>query len=277
LGGEIVADRFEIERLAGRGGMGTVHRARDRKTGATIALKIVEGVHANARFEREASLLARLSDPGIVKYVAHGQLAPARMYLAMEWLEGTALDEVLAREPLALRDAVAVVARIARALAASHALGVVHRDVKPANIVLRGGRPDDAVLVDFGIARLADASRAMTATGAVIGTPAYMAPEQVRGARELDARVDVFALGCVLFECLAGRPPFAGHDVVAVLAKILLEPAPRLSTLRREVPAALDDLVANMLQKQPEARPPAIGRIATWLDELGTDSLAVID
>jgi hypothetical protein len=201
-----------------------------------------------------------------VKYVAHGSAGPARMYLAMEWLEGKPLDDVLARGPIELADAFAIGARVARALAAAHAEGIVHRDVKPANVVLRGDRADDAVLVDFGIARVANASRVMTATGVIIGTPQYMAPEQVRGGREIDLRVDVFALGCVLFECLAGRPPFAGDEIVAVLAKILLEPAPRVSSFRRDVPRALDDLVASMLQKDTEARPAALGRVASALE-----------
>ncbi len=249
-----IAERFELEHVAGEGGMGTVYRARDLRSKEVVALKVVRGELANARFEREARVLADLEDEGIVGYVAHGRIDEQSMFLAMEWIEGESLHARLARGPLSVGECIALGRRLARALGVAHARGVVHRDVKPSNVILRGGRAADAMLVDFGIARANDAARAMTATGAVLGTPQYMAPEQARGEK-LDVRADVFSLGCVLFECLTGRAAFVGPHVVAVLAKILLEPAVRASTLRADVPALLDDLVASMLEKAPAARP----------------------
>src|SRR5262249_46348134 len=145
-------------------------------------------------------------------------------------------------------EAVALGLRLGDALGAAHARGIVHRDLKPSNIVLSGGSLEGAVLVDFGLATLPGALRA-TLSGAVVGTPAYMAPEQAQGRRELDARADVFALGCVLHECLAGRPAFVGWHVMAVLAKIVFEEVPSLRELGCDVPAALDALVARMLSK----------------------------
>jgi eukaryotic-like serine/threonine-protein kinase len=247
--------------------MGTVFRAHDRETDRTVAVKVVEPAFANARFEREAELLARLEDPAIVRYVAHGPLDGGRMYLAMEWLEGEPLDKRLTAGPLPIADCLAIATRLARALGSAHAMGIIHRDVKPANVILREGAASDATLVDFGIARFGGAAQNVTATGVVIGTPAYMAPEQAR-ALPVDARADVFSLGCVLFECLSGRAAFVGEHVVAVLAKILLEAAPRVRTLRADVPPELDALVARMLEKDPAARLPGGAEIVSALEAI---------
>jgi len=266
----VLANRFEIESVAGEGGMGVVYRARDlaSPTRETVALKVVRGALANSRFEREATLLAQIEGEGIVRYVAHGRIDAESMFLAMEWLDGEALDARLARGSLSIGDAIALGRRLARALAVAHARGVVHRDVKPSNVILRGGEPSDATLVDFGIARAQDVLQTMTATGVVIGTPQYMAPEQARGEKSVDAHADVFSLGCLFFECLTGRAAFAGAHVVAVLAKILLDPAPRVRALRADVPAALDELVASMLEKSPASRPADGSAVAAALDAI---------
>lgn len=253
--------------------MGAVFRARDHRTGRTVAVKLVDGALADARFEREATLLSTLENDGIVGYVAHGKLPDGRAYLAMEWLEGESLEARVARGSLTIEESLAVARRVARALASAHALGIVHRDVKPGNIILRDSDPSRAMLVDFGIARASESSgtpRALTQTGVAIGTPAFMAPEQARGERAVDGRADVFSLGAVLFECLTGRSAFVGEHVVAVLAKVLLEPAPRVRSIRRDVPAALDELVANMLEKEPARRPADVVRA---LEELDLDAL----
>src|SRR5688572_26047666 len=162
--------------------MGAVYRAVDQQCGATVALKVLgadlrDGVE---RFEREAAVLASLAHPGIVRHVAHGRAEDGSPFLAMEWIEGEDLAERLARGPLSIHGAVTLVGRMASALAEVHARGIVHRDVKPSNIFLRGGSEDRPVLLDFGLARQADASVALTRTGGVLGTPQYMAPEQVR-------------------------------------------------------------------------------------------------
>ena len=264
----VIAGRFELERFAGEGGMGAVYKAIDRETGDPVAVKLVS--MELPRFEREATLLSTLEDDAIVGYVAHGPLEDGRMYLAMEWLEGESLEERLIRGPLTIEESLALARRIAKALASGHTLGIVHRDVKPSNIILRHGRAEEAVLVDFGIARAELDTKALTRTGIAIGTPGFMAPEQARGEKDIDGRADVFSLGAVLYESLTGRGAFTGEHIVAVLAKVLLEPAPRVRALRRDVPVALDELIAAMLEKAPGARPHDIVRA---LDELDVEAL----
>ncbi|AUX45017.1 uncharacterized protein SOCE26_064980 [Sorangium cellulosum] len=256
--GEVIADRFVVEELVGAGGMGQVYRARDRLSGAAVAVKVLSERRASgkgeARFAREAEVLASIHHPGIVRYVAHGTTGAGVPYLAMEWLAGEDLGARLQRLPLTLDEAVALVSRAAGALAAVHDRGVVHRDVKPSNLFLVDRDVARVKLLDFGIALRPDVTR-MTQTGALLGTAGYMAPEQARGAEQVDARADVFALGCVLFECLTGAPAFVGKDAIAVVAKIAFDEAPRLGELRPDLPAALDALCARMLAKQPDLRP----------------------
>src|SRR5579884_3827484 len=253
LAGRVLVDRFELEALAGAGGMGCVYRARDRATDATVAVKLLAGGGDVTRFEREAAVLATIDHPRVVRHVAHGVTPEGWPYIAMEWLTGEDLGRRLDAGPLGVEDTVRLALRVAESLSAAHAQGVVHRDLKPANLFLVGGRLDDVKLLDFGIARTDDAAE-LTASGAVMGTPQYMAPEQVR-SELVDARTDVYGLGAVLFRCLAGQPPFAGAHPIAVLAKIVLEPAPRLRSLRADVPADLDALVSRMLAKEPAERP----------------------
>src|SRR5262249_34339989 len=162
--------------------------------------------------------------------------------------------------------AIQVVRSAAEALAEAHARGIVHRDIKPSNLFLPNGDLKRLKVLDFGIAHLHFATRAMTRTGTTLGTPGYMAPEQARGDRQVGPPADVFALGCVLFECLTGRPPFVGEHMMAVLAKVLLEEAPRVRELRVDVPVQLDRLVACMLAKDPKLRPSSAGDVTRGLD-----------
>jgi len=276
--GEVIGDRFVIEGLAGSGGMGTVYRALDRVTAARVALKFLTHQATDAeRFAQEARLLAELNHPAIVRYVAHGTTPQGHPFLAMEWLDGEDLGARIAREGLAVTDSVALVRRVAEGLAVAHARGIVHRDVKPSNVLLVGGDPARAKLLDFGVARLRLAgvtpgTRPMTRTGMIVGTVGYMSPEQATADPALDARADVFALGCVLFECLTGQPVFAGAHVVAVLAKVLREEAPRVRHLRPELPAGLDDLVAQMLEKDRGRRPPDALAVVRALEGVGSVS-----
>jgi hypothetical protein len=255
--GRVLDDRFTIERLAGTGGMGRVYQARDRLTGAPAAVKILHegGTLGVQRFAREVQALSGLSHPAIVRFVAHGVTPDGDPYLATEWLEGEDLGARLRRAGLTVAETLALGARAAAALGEAHRLGVVHRDVKPGNLWLVDGHPEQVKILDFGIARLRTDERTLTQTGAMIGTPGYMAPEQARGERRVDARADVFSLGCVLFKCLTGRTPFQAEDVMAVLLKLVLEEPPRLASLCPEAPPALDDLIARMLGKEPEGRP----------------------
>ncbi len=276
---DVIADRFVVERLAGRGGMGAVYRALDLMTGAPVALKVMAtgGGRDDERFTQEASVLAQLNHPAIVRYVVHGRAREGQAFLAMEWLDGEDLGQRLARAGLSAAESLAVARRVAEGLAAAHARGVVHRDVKPSNVFLVGSDPARAKLLDFGIVRLQltahdPTARPITGTGAVIGTVGYMSPEQAIADRALDARTDVFALGCVLFECLTGEPVFSGAQVVAVLAKVLREEAPRLRQLRPDLPAPLDDLVARMLAKDKTMRPVDGAAVLRELDGLGAVS-----
>ncbi len=271
LPGSLFADRFEALRAAHSGGMGTVFRARDRVSGAEVALKVLFGQGAQdvERFTREATILAGLGHPGIVRYVAHGMARSGEHYLAMEWLEGEDLSARLARRGLTMGESLSLVRRAAEALAAAHQRGLVHRDLKPSNLFLVRGDVEGVKIVDFGIARLGlDAAR-VTRTGVLLGTPGYMAPEQIQGPPVHDPRADVFALGCVLFECLTGRAAFEGSTAASVLAKILLQEMPRTRALRPEVPAAVDQLTARMMARDPEERPRDGAAVAAAIAALG--------
>ena len=262
VAGTKIAGRFELGALVARGGMGTVHQAVDLQTGQRVALKLLADMgvpDAAARFEREARLLAELDHPTIVRFVDAGTVEGGPLYLAMEWLDGEDLSRRLERGPLSVFDAVAVARRIAEGLSVAHAAGIVHRDIKPHNIFLLGGRLDHLKIVDFGIALVAGAQSGITRTGMTIGTPEYMAPEQARGDRAIDARVDVYALGCLLYQAIVGSPPFVGPTPVSVVAELLLSEAPRVGSRARGVPVELDALVAAMLSKEAAAR-PADGR-----------------
>jgi hypothetical protein len=269
--GDIVDGRFELVEIAGEGGMGVVWRTLDRARGATVALKVVhgDGRELAMRFAREARVLRELSHPGIVAYVADGVTERGAPWLAMEWLEGEDLAARLTRGPLSGEASLAVARAIAEALAHAHDRGLVHRDLKPSNVWLVEGDPARAKLLDFGVVRRLDPSASLgrTRAGAMVGTPGYMAPEQARGEQGIDARADLYALGCVLFECVTGRPAFVGEHVMALLAKVLLEEPPRMSSVAR-VPAALDALVGALLEKDPARRPRDAREVARALSAL---------
>lgn len=256
--GQLLAGRFEIQHHVATGGMGRVYCARDRQSGELVAVKVLQACdpHDAARFRREARILREIRSPGIVRYVAHELQHESAPYLVMEWLIGEDLHTRLARAELSIPESVLVARRVAEALASVHARGIVHRDIKPQNLFLVDKRLDAVTLLDFGIARGRDPSRPLTGMGAAVGTPGFMAPEQARGEPDLDVRADVFSLGCVLFRCLTGRPPFIGDHAIAVLAKVIVEDAPSVSELCPGVPPALEALVSRMLCK------PRAGRLA---------------
>ncbi|HEU4583432.1 MAG TPA: protein kinase [Polyangiaceae bacterium] len=267
----MLADRFAIDRAIGSGGMGSVFLARDRRDGRPVAIKLMSAAGEDlTRFRREARVLAELSHPGIVRYVAHGEAGPERQpFLAMELLEGEDLRQRLKRQGLTIPEAFQLIQKVAEALAFAHGRGVIHRDIKPSNIFLVGGDPGRVKLLDFGVARAPLRSEQSTATGVVLGTAGYMAPEQVLGSRDTSPAADVFSLGCVLFECLAGRPLFGGSNSPALFAQAVLEQLPRPSSLRREVTAAMDQLVARLLAWNLEARPADARRVLELLSSLG--------
>jgi hypothetical protein len=254
--GERIGDRFEIQARAGTGGMAVVYRALDVVSGDLVAVKLLLETGDIVRFEREARVLASLTHPHVVRYVSHGMADTGQPYLVMEWLPGESLKQRLERQVPSLVESVAMIQRVAGALGVAHARGIVHRDIKPSNLFLLNGATERIKVLDFGLAWLADGARTLTRTEQLMGTPGYMAPEQVRGKRvEIDARADVFALGCVLFECLTGQPAFSGTNTMALLAKLLLEEPPRVRALNPRVPAALDELLVQMMAKDPLDRP----------------------
>jgi eukaryotic-like serine/threonine-protein kinase len=276
--GQTIVQRFLIEREIGAGGMGTVFSARDLETKEKVAIKRLDIKTKNdsERFAREAVVLAELRHPGIVRYVAHGRTDSGEDFIAMEWLEGKTLADRLVEGPLSLLETVQLGSRVAAALGEAHKHNVVHRDIKPPNLFLPDGDIARVKLLDFGVARvtgLTATDSTMTRTGAVIGTPGYMAPEQARGEKELDSRADLFSLGSVLFQCLTGKAPFQGPNIMAVLAKILLEEAPRLREVRIDVPAPLDELIARMLAKEPSGRPQKVEEVAAALSAISFGDL----
>jgi len=268
VGTELLGDRFELLETAGRGGMGTVYRAIDRTTDKFVAVKelLDSGEQSINRFLHEARVLGEIEHPHVVRYLTHGVGAGGKPFLVMDWLDGTNLAQRLTKEPLSIQETVDLGRRVASALGLANARGIVHRDVKPSNIFLPGGDVQQLKLLDFGIARHETVSTTLTKSGMLVGTLGYMAPEQAKGERTtLDARADVFSLGCVLFECLTGRPAFQAGHVLALLAKLLMDEPPRVRELRPDVPPALDDLIVRMLSKEPENRPANGNAVAAAL------------
>lgn len=276
--GSVIGQRFSILERVASGGMGTIYRAVDRYSGRLVALKtvLVDGhaPHAKERFLREIGVLARLQHPGIVGYVAHGEAPGEVFYLAMEWLEGEDLAARLQRGPLTVEESLTLLTQVTEALRVAHEAAFVHRDIKPSNLFLRGGQVDRVALLDFGIVRELHAWRSLTATGAVIGTPEYMAPEQARGDEQIGPSADIYALGAVVYHALTGRPPFTGRHVAACLAKLLFEAAIPPRSLCPEIPAPLDALLMRMLDKDPEARPADAMALQAELAQLGAAALA---
>jgi serine/threonine-protein kinase len=253
---QALQDRYELGRELGSGGMATVYLAQDLRHDRPVAIKVLRaeiaaGVGAD-RFLREVRLAARLQHPHILPVFDSGDAA-GRLWYAMPYVEGESLRHRLERVgALELEEALRLGREIADALDYAHRRGVIHRDVKPGNILLSEGH---ALLADFGIARAAASEREpLTQTGLAVGTAAYMSPEQALGAERIDGRTDVYALGCVMFEMLAGRPPFDGPNQQAVVARHITEPVPSMRTGANTIPTWVDRVVQRALAKTPEAR-----------------------
>jgi hypothetical protein len=267
--GTLLADRFELGAPLGAGGMGEVFRATDRRSGRVVAVKLLRAHDAEApsaaRFAAEIDVLAELAHPAIVAYVAHGTADDGRPFLAMECLEGEVLTRRLERGPLPVADTLTLVGRVADALHAAHCRGLVHRDVKPSNLFLKGAQAAGVTVLDFGLVRAVGGERALTQSGMLVGTPEYMAPEQAQGLRTIGPAADVFALGCVFYQCLTGRSPFAASHLVATLGKVLFGEPVSLDAARPDLPPPLRALVAQMLKKDPLQRPRDGGAVAEAL------------
>lgn len=262
--------RFEVLEPVGSGGTAAVYRARDTESGAQVALKIMRGLSDldAKRLDREATALASIAHDGIVGYVAHGRDDGGALWLAMEWIDGPPLSRVLRRQRFSIEEIAGLGRAIAVALAEAHARGLVHRDLKPQNIILAGGSVERPKLIDFGLVKawIGHQATTLTQTGLILGTPAYMAPEQVRGSAELDVRVDMFALGCVLHECLAGKALFVAEHVWATMAKVLFDEPIDIRDVRPEAPAELAELIQLLLSKDPVRRPDAATTAGTLGD-----------
>jgi eukaryotic-like serine/threonine-protein kinase len=250
-------DRYVLDREIGRGGMATVYLARDLKHARPVALKVLHAELAATlgpdRFVREVQLTARLQHPHILPVHDSGEAA-GQLWYTMPFVEGESLRDRLKREgQLPLGEALQIARDVLAALAYAHGRGIIHRDIKPENILLETG---EAVVADFGIARAINAAGAerLTQTGLAVGTPAYMSPEQAAAGAELDGRSDLYSVGCVLYEVLAGEPPYTGPTPQAVMAKRSLEPVPHLSTMRDTVPEAVERAVTKALAKVPADR-----------------------
>jgi serine/threonine protein kinase len=267
---QTIEDRFVLEAEAASGGMGTVYRGRDLRTGTPVAIKVLRraGVAEQKRFDREAAILASLSHDAIVPYVAHGILADGSPYLVMQWVDGELLDTRMHSPGLTIAETMVVARRVAGALAFAHARGVVHRDIKPSNLIAPGRDLARLLVIDFGVARDASQPGSLTETGAVVGTPSYMAPEQVRGERAIGPAADVFALGCVLYSCLTGRVTFQARRFLALRAKIMFWEPPPVRELAPDVPPEVEALVMRMLAKTPAARPADGAAVLAALDAL---------
>jgi serine/threonine-protein kinase len=275
--GAVVAGRFEIHRELARGGMGAVYVAHDRALERTVALKLILPVDEpglleslERRFEREIRILEQVRDQRILRPLAWGRDAKG-LFFASDLLEGRTLAEWVAEEgPLSEARARFVAREVARALAEVHAAGFVHRDIKPANLFAERGRSglENIWVLDFGIARaLADdpaSTPPITREGGLIGTPSHLAPEQAMGG-PVSPATDIYALGVTLFELLTGSPPFRGEPSELVRAHAM-EPAPRLRERAPGVSAALDDLVARMLAKDPDERPASATELLSALN-----------
>src|SRR3954470_6893581 len=246
------SDRFRIEEEAGAGGMGTIYRAVDQHTNERVALKVLQRSEGRSaeRFNQEAALLAELAHPAVVRYVDHGVAASGEHYLAMEWLEGETLEERLLKGNVGLVETTRLGRRVLEGLAVAHRKGIIHRDIKPSNLFLPHGELSQVKVLDFGIARRMFEAKRIPLAGSTLGTPMYMSPEQARGASTIDARSDLFSLGCVLFECATGKPPFTAETAVAVLAKICLEEIDVRSRFR-DAPSPFVSLLHRMLAKDP--------------------------
>jgi serine/threonine protein kinase len=249
--------RYLLEREVGRGGMATIYMARDHDTGASVAVKVmhpqlVETIGTD-RFLREVDIAATLLHPRIVPLLASGG-AGQLLYYIMPLVEGESLFLRLEQERrLPIGDVIQMARDVAEALEFAHQRGVLHRDIKPENIMLTGGR---AVVVDFGLARaIGEVNyRRLTETGIIVGTVFYMSPEQLREDHNLDQRIDIYALGCVVYEALTGEPPFVGRSLSEIVMRILKTPVPLAGRLREDVPPSLEQAVARAMAKTASAR-----------------------
>ncbi len=271
--GTTIDSKYRVESLLGKGGMGTVFRARHTWTGRAVALKVLQPQYAEndavvLRFLREARAAASFRHPNVVEVLDMGSLPEGGAYMALAFLEGESLGAVLDRRVrLTVEETFAALVPVMRALELAHAKGIIHRDIKPDNIYL--ARNDEGTIVptllDFGIAKVTEDPGKVTTTGVIFGTPQYMSPEQARGVSDIDGRADLWSVAAVWFECLTGRPPFDGPVPTAVIGRILSERAPLLTSVLPGVPASIAACIDRCLEPDRAARYPNMDAFADAL------------
>ncbi|MGH7535114.1 MAG: serine/threonine-protein kinase [Gemmatimonadales bacterium] len=277
LVGEVIGDRYALERELGHGGMATVYLARDLRQQQPVAVKVMLPGLATSldseRFLREMGIAAALAHPLIVPLYDSGK-AGGVPYYVMPYVEGESLYQRLQRERrLSLDDALRITRDVAAALGYAHSHGVLHRDVKPENVLLAG---EQALVADFGLARAigeADYKR-LTETGVIVGTVYYMSPEQLREDRNLDQRTDIYSLGCIAYEMLTGEPPYTGPTLTHLINRIVKAPVPSVQRLNPAVPPAVDHAIGRALAKSPAERFATMEEFTAALPQGNTSSIA---
>jgi eukaryotic-like serine/threonine-protein kinase len=258
--GQVLAQRYRVQRLLGKGGMGAVYLADDEVLGELVALKVISSAFAAdeqamvTRFRREAAAARKVSSPAVIRIHDLGEARPGLLYLSMEYFQGRTLAEVIAQRGIVpIKDVQDILQQVGSGLEAAHQAGVIHRDLKPSNVLV--GERGAVKLIDFGLATTGFAD-GLTATGAILGTPHYMAPEQVRG-KNVDARSDIYALGALSYHLVTGRPPFSGDNAIAIGFAHLSEAPVPPRQLRKDCPGNLEDAILAALAKNPDDRPPS--------------------
>jgi serine/threonine protein kinase len=281
--GDVLAGKYRVDRILGAGGMGLVVAATHLTIHQRVALKFLRPDAARMpetkeRFLREAQAAVRLKSEHVAKVLDVGTLEDGSPYMVMEYLEGSTLGDVVRKHgPLPVADAVSHVVQACEAVAEAHAAGIVHRDIKPDNLFLTRsvhGRPLVKVL-DFGIAKTlgVDLHLSLTRTATIVGSPLYMPPEQLRSAKHVDVRADIWALGAVLFELVAGRPPFVAESFSELCLKVATDPTPTPSSVQADVPTSLDAVVVRCLEKDPAKRFQNVGELADALQAFASESV----
>jgi eukaryotic-like serine/threonine-protein kinase len=282
--GQVIAGKYQVDRVVGAGGMGVVLAAHHLQLQQRVAIKFMRAQAArdpNAveRFLREARAAAALSSDHVARVLDVGMLEGGEPYMVMEFLHGVDLARVVEQHgPMPVADAVGYLLEACEAIAEAHSSGIVHRDLKPANLFLNKRRDGSSIIkvLDFGISKVADfnttTSANLTASGLVMGSPGYMSPEQVRNAKGVDTRADVWALGVILFELVTGARPFAGETVGEVLALILSEPPPSARQYRPDVPEGVAAIIGRCLDRHVERRIQSVGELAAQLVPFGPPS-----
>ncbi len=276
-------DRYELIRAVDHHGMTSVYEARDLVSEKRVALKLISAERAAnddtaERLRREGRAASAMGDPNIVEISDFGTTPDGDVFMVMEWLDGETLRETLDRGPLSKKDALNFASQIASGLASAHSIGIVHRDVKPENIMVVAGPEGPLVkILDFGVAKVAEAEgEKLTRTGTMVGTPAYMSPEQAQGLA-VDARSDVYSLGCVLYELFTGRPPFHSASVMeVVIMQVGTQPVrPAAAAPHREISRPVEDLILQCLQKEPRQRVASMMQLHRQLAAQARGSLAL--